>query len=162
MSKVALTNSRLCLWSVDSAIGVHCGSKGGETYGHAQGYKNPPVPRRLVGESQVPSHLCPAYQGPGENVSRPRLASKFREIRGGTETSLQLCRLPVRPQVWSGPTHNGPMADPQNKNSDIVSPTGLSGQAVHVPDRSVNTHRKASSPRQTTNETHTMTSQKQL
>ena len=54
------------------------------------------------------------------------------------------------------------MADPQNKDSDIVSPTGLSGQAVHVPDRSVNSHRKASSPRQTTYETHTMAYQKQL
>ena len=146
--------------SVHSTLGVYCGSKGGETNGHAKGYKNPPVPRRLVGEGQVPPRLSPAYQGPGENVSRPRLTSKFREIRTGTKTSLQLCRLPVRPQVRSA--HNGPVADPQNKDSDIVSPTGLSGQAVHVPDRSVNSHRKASSPRQTTYETHTMASQKQL
>ena len=45
------------LWSVHSTYGVHCGSKGGETDGHTQGYKNPPVPRRLVGESQVPPNL---------------------------------------------------------------------------------------------------------
>ena len=36
---------------VHSTHGVHCGSKRGETDGHTQGYKNPPVPRRLVGES---------------------------------------------------------------------------------------------------------------
>ena len=54
------------------------------------------------------------------------------------------------------------MADPQNKNSDIINPTGLSGPAVHVPDRSVNSHRKASSPSPTTYETHTMASQKPL
>ena len=39
--------------SVHSTLGVHCSSKGGETDGHTQGYKNSPVPRRLVGESQV-------------------------------------------------------------------------------------------------------------
>ena len=33
------------IWSVHSAHGVHCVSKGGETDGHTQGYKNPPVPR---------------------------------------------------------------------------------------------------------------------
>ena len=33
------TSSRLCLWSVHSTLGVHCSSKGGETDGHAQGYK---------------------------------------------------------------------------------------------------------------------------
>ena len=36
-------------WSVHSTLGVHCGSKGGETDGHTQVYKDPPVPRRLVG-----------------------------------------------------------------------------------------------------------------
>ena len=34
-------------WSVHSVHGVHCVSKGGETDGHTQGYKDPPVPRRL-------------------------------------------------------------------------------------------------------------------
>ena len=32
------------LWSVHSTLGVHSDSKGGETDGHIQGYKNPPVP----------------------------------------------------------------------------------------------------------------------
>ena len=49
------------IWSVHSAHGVHCGSKGGETDGHTQGYKNPSVPRRLVGESQIPPNLSPTY-----------------------------------------------------------------------------------------------------
>ena len=46
---------------VHSTHGVHCSSKGGETDGHTQGYKNPPVPRRLVGESHIPPGLSPAY-----------------------------------------------------------------------------------------------------
>ena len=45
------------LWPVHSAHGVHCISKGGEIDGHTHGYKNPPVPRRLVGESQIPRNF---------------------------------------------------------------------------------------------------------
>ena len=37
-----------------------------------------------------------------------------------------------------------------------------SGPAVHVPDRFTNSHRKASSPRPATHETHNVASQKQL
>ena len=51
--------------SVHSTLGVHCGNKGRETDGHTQGYKNPPVPRRLVGEGQIPPVLSPAYSGSG-------------------------------------------------------------------------------------------------
>ena len=43
--------------SVHSTHGVHCSSKGVETDGHTQGYKNPPVPRRLVGERPDPTRL---------------------------------------------------------------------------------------------------------
>ena len=49
-----ITVQGIALWSVHSTHGAHCGSKGGETDGHTQGYKNPPVPRRLVGENQIP------------------------------------------------------------------------------------------------------------
>ena len=43
-----------------STHGVHCDTKGGETDGYTQGFKNPPVPR-LVGESQIPPGLSPTY-----------------------------------------------------------------------------------------------------
>ena len=39
---------------VHSTFGVHCDTKGGEICDHTQGLKKPPVPRRLVGESQIP------------------------------------------------------------------------------------------------------------
>ena len=48
---------------VHSTLGVHRDPKGGETDGHTQGYKYPPVPRRLVGESQIPPGLSPTYTG---------------------------------------------------------------------------------------------------
>ena len=83
------------LWSVHSAHGVYRVSKGGKTDGHTQGYKNPPVPRRLVGESQMPRNLSPAHPNPNQLVPGPRLAGEFREIRTGTQTGLRFCRLPV-------------------------------------------------------------------
>ena len=71
------------IWFVHSTHGVHCSSKGGETDGHTQVYKDPPIPRRLVGESQIPPNLSPAYTGSSENVSTIGLADEFRKIRTG-------------------------------------------------------------------------------
>ena len=101
---------------VHSTLGVHCSSKGGETDDYTKGYKTPPVPRRLVGESQIPPGLSPAYTGSSENVSK---------IRTGTQAGFQLCRLPVRPQVQSGPTHAGPVAEPARENTENTIPTDL-------------------------------------
>ena len=123
MDRVRHTNSKL---------GVHCSSKGGETDGHTQGYKNV------------------------EN------AGECRKIRIGTQANLRLCRLPVRPQGQSGPTHTGQVAEPSGQNTRNTVATDLSGPAVHVLDRFTNSHRKASSPRPTTHVTHTVASQKQL
>ena len=148
--------------SVHSTLGVRCSSKGGETDGHAQGYKNPPVPRRLVGEGQIPPGLSPAYPGVSKDVPRPRLDGEHRKIRAGPQTSLRLRRLPVRPQVRSGPTHSGPVAKPSRENKSTAIVTDLSGPAVHVLDRFAHSHREASSSRPATYETHTVASQKQL
>ena len=150
------------LWSVHSTHGVHCIGKGGETDGHTQGYKDPPVPRRLVGQSRNPPSLSPAYPDPDQDVPGSRLASKFRKIGTGAPTSIQLCRLPVRPQVRPGQTDTGPVAEPSRENTNTTFTTGLSSPAVHVLDRSVNGHRETSSPRPFTHETHTVASQKQL
>ena len=57
------------LWSVHSTLGVHC-SKGGETDGHAQGYKDPPIPRRLVGEGFIPPNLSPTHSGSSKNMQK--------------------------------------------------------------------------------------------
>ena len=77
------------LWSLHSTLGVHCSSKGGETDGHTQGYKNPPVPRRLVGESHIPPGLSPAYSRSSEDMPRTWLAGELGKFRLGTKASLQ-------------------------------------------------------------------------
>ena len=150
------------LWSVHSAHGVHCIGKGGETDGYTQGYKNPPVPRRLVGQSQIPPNLSPPHPDPGQDVPGSRLAGESRKIRAGASTRVQLCRLPVRPQVRPGQTDTGPVAKPSREDSNTALTTGLSGPAVHVLDRSINSHRETGSPRPVTHETHTVASQKRL
>ena len=45
------------LLSVHSTHGVHSGVQRGQTDGVTEGYKNPPVPRRLVGESYIPPNF---------------------------------------------------------------------------------------------------------
>ena len=148
------------LWSVHSPHGVHCNSQRGETDGRAPGYKDPPVPRRLVGESQIQTKLSPTY--PDSSVPGPRLAGEFRKIRAGTQTSLRLCRLPIRPQVRPGETDSGPVAKPSGQDTSIALTTDLSGPAIHVINRTPNGHRKAGSPRSFAHETHTVASQKSL
>ena len=49
-----------------STFGVHCDTKGGKICDHTQGFKKPPVPRRLVGGSQIPPGLSPTYTGTGK------------------------------------------------------------------------------------------------
>ena len=80
---------------VNSTLRVHCSSKGGEADGHLRGYKDPPIPRRLVGTGQIPPSLSPAYPESSKDVPRVRLASKFGQIGAGTQADLRFCRLPV-------------------------------------------------------------------
>ena len=147
--------------SVHSTLGVHCSSKRGETDGHTQGYKDPPVPRRLVGEGQIPPGLSPAYSGSSKicqelgwmvNLEKSELEPKQIFNFVGYQFDLRVGRT----------TNTGPLAEPTGQNNRNTVTTGLSGLAVHVPDSFVNSHREASSPRPTTHETHTVASQKQL
>ena len=148
--------------SVHSTLGVHCSSKGGETNGHTKGYKNPPIPRRLVGESLFPPGLSPTCSEFSENVSKAWLAGERGEIGAGAQTCLRFRRLPVRPQVRSGQTDTRLLAKPSGQNTGNTVLTGLSGPAVYVSDRVTHGHRKTGSPRPPSHATHTMAPQKQL
>ena len=150
------------LWSVHSPHGIHGSGQRGETDGLTQGYKDPPVPRRLVGESQIQTTLSPPHPDFSQNVSKTRLAGEHRKIRIGTKTNLQLRRLPIRPPVRSGQTYTGPVAKSAGQDTITSINTDLFGQTVHVPDRPANSHREASSSGPATHETHSVASQKQL
>ena len=74
----------------------------------------------------------------------PRLAGELGEIGTGTQAGLQLCRLPVQPQIWPAPTNTGPVAEPPGQNTETAIPTGMSSLTAYVLDRFTNSHRKAS------------------
>ena len=76
------------LWSVNSTLGVQCNSKRSETDGHSQGYKDPPVPRQLVGEGHIPPGLSPTYSEFGKNMSKIGLAGEFGQVRAGSKADL--------------------------------------------------------------------------
>ena len=147
---------------IHSSHGVHCHSEGGKAYGHSEGYKDPPLPRRLVGESHIPPGLSPAYTGPSTNVQTSRLAGEHRKVGIGTQTSFQLRRLPIRPPVRSGPTDTRQVAKPTGKDTRTRLPTGLFSTGVDVLNRPANSYREASSSGQTTHEAHSMAPQKKL
>ena len=102
-SKISCTGANIPvqssgIWSVHSTDGVHYSGQRGHTDGFAEGYKDPPVHRRLVGPGQIPPNLSPTYTNSGSSLSGYRLASEQGEIRAEPQTSFRLHRLPVRPE----------------------------------------------------------------
>ena len=114
------------LWPVHSTNGIHRGSQRGQIDGFTEGYKDPPVPRRLVGESQVLPYLSPAYTDLGSSLSRARLAGEQGEIRTGPKTGFQLRRLPVRPERGQGQTHTRALAGLKNQDPSNTAQSGVS------------------------------------
>ena len=136
------------LWPVHSSHGVHSGGQRGQTDGFTEGYKNPPVPRRLVGKRFVPQYLSPAYTDFGSSVPGSRLAGEQGKVRTGSKASFQLRRLPVRSERGQGQTRTRALAglDRQDPVNSVQS--GMSGSTVHVPHRSSHSNRKTSPPRE--------------
>ena len=95
-------------------------------------------------------------------MPKTRLAGKFGQVGTGTQADLRFCRLPVRPQGWSGPTDTRPVANSSGQNIRNTLTTDMSGPTVHVLDRIANSHRKTSSSRPVTHETYSVASQEQL
>ena len=76
------------LWPVHSTHEVHCNSKGSKTDGYTQGYKDPPVPRRLVGKSYFLPSLPQRHTNPSQAVPGPGMVGELGEVGAGTKTNL--------------------------------------------------------------------------
>ena len=150
------------LWPLHSSHGVHSGSQRGQTHGTAEGFKDPPVPRRLAGESLFPRNLSPTYTEFGSSLPRSRLASEQGKVIAGPKTGFQLRRLPVRPERRQGQTHTRALAGLDRQDPVNTVQSGMSGLTVHVPHRSAHSNRKASPPRATSHEAYTLALEKQL
>ena len=142
------------LWSVHSPHGVHSSGQRNQIHSNEKGYKDPPVPRQLVGQSQIPPNLSPAYADPSSSLSRIGLASEQRKIRAGTQTSFQFRRLPVRLEGGQGQTHTRALADPTDKNKGTHIQSSMPGPKFNVPHQVIDSHRKTSTFRPFTLEAH--------
>ena len=147
------------LWYIHSSNGVHSGGQRGQTHGTSGGYKDPPVPRRLAGD---PRHLSPAYTNLSDPLSGTRLAGEQGKVRTGSQTGLQLRRLPVRPERGQGQTDTRTLADLDKQDQINIVRSGMPSLTVHVPHRSTHSNRETSPPRATSHETHTVALEKQL
>ena len=150
------------LWPIHSPHGVHSGGQRGQTHGSSEGYKDPPVPRRLAGESLYPTHLSPAYSNPSHSVPGSRVAGEQGKIRTGPQTGLQLRRLPVRPERGQGQTNRRSLADLDRQDQIHHVRSGVPGPTIHVPHRPAHSNRKTSPLRASSHETHTVALEKQL
>ena len=130
------------LWPIHSPHGIHSGGQRGQTHGSSEGYKDPPVPRRLAGESLYPTHLSPAYSNPSHTVPGTRVAGEQGKIRTGSQTGLQLRRLPVRPERGQGQTNRRSLADLDRQDQIHNVGSGLPGPTIHVPHRPAHSNRK--------------------
>ena len=137
------------LWPVHSSHGVHSGGQRGQTRGFSEGYKDPPVPRRLAGESLYPPHLSPAYSNPSHTLSGIRVAGEQGKVRAGSQTGLQLRRLPVRPERGQGQTNRRTLAGLDTQDQINIVGSALPSPTIHVPHRSTRSNRKASPLRAT-------------
>ena len=73
------------LWSVHSSHGIYSGGQRGEISCNEKGYKNSPVPRRLVGQSQIPPNLSATHTNLGSSLLKIGLASERGKIRAGAD-----------------------------------------------------------------------------
>ena len=150
------------LWPFHSSHGVHSDSQRGQMASNERGYKSPPVPRRLVGQSHIPPGLSSAHSNPNISLQGIGLVGKRGEIRAGTQASFQFRRLPVRLERRQSPTHHRTLADSAKQNTGDSFKSSMPGPESNIPDRPTHGYRKASTFGQVTHEAHTVASEEQL
>ena len=112
------------------------GDQRGQTRGFSEGYKDPPVPRRLAGESLYPPHLSPAYSNPSHTLSGIRVAGEQGKVRAGSQQvfnfvgyQFDLKEGKVRPteECWQALTHKirSILSDPLCPVRQFMSLIGL-------------------------------------
>ena len=162
LSEPVVPVSGTSLWPVNSSHGVHwCGQRG-QVNGSVTGYKNPPVPRRLVDSSPYQRILPPGNPVPPSPLPGVGLDGKHAKIRTGTPTSLRLRRLPVRPTQRSSQAYSKSLGSPSTENNSAFTEQILPSENFHVSYRSSHCDRKTGDPRQTAHETYSVAPQETL
>ena len=167
ISQVPLSESVLSipgpsLWPVNSSDGVHLCGQRGQVNGSIPGYKDPPVPRRLVDSSPYQRILPPGHPIPPVPLSGIGLGGEPTQIRVGTQAGIRICGLPIRPLTRTGQTDPEPLGVGSPEGAIYHGQTKVSSQELHVPNRPAYSNRKTGAPGETPHETHPVAPQKTL
>ena len=142
------------LWPLHSSDGVHLCCQRGQVNGSIPGYKDPPVPRRLVDSSPYQRILPPGHSIPPRPLPGVGLDSEPTKVRTRTQTDFRVRRLQVRSLPRTGLTDSEPVGvDPPKVRIHSIQ-TKLPSQEIYVPDRPAYSDGKTDSPRETPHETH--------
>ena len=95
-------------------------------------------------------------------MSAVKLGSKYDQIRVSSQTGLQFCRLPVRPDHRLGSAHSRPVGNPSGEIEVHERPSPVYGSSIHVLDRPPDGHRETSVCRSRSYEAHSVASEEKL
>ena len=150
------------LWLLNSSYGVHLRGQRGQVNGSIPGYKDPPVPRRLVDSSPYQRIMPPGPPIPPRPLSGVGLGSKPSKVGTGTQTGVRICGLQVRPLLRLGQADSEPLGVTTTEGSVHSSQTFLQSQDLYVTNRSPDSNRKAGTPGTAPHEANPVASQKTL
>ena len=159
LPKPVLPVAGLPLWPFNSSNGVHLCGQRGQVNGSIQGYKDPPVPRRLVDSSPHQRILHPISPRP---LSRVVLGGEPSKVRVGTQTGVRVRGLQVQSLSQPGQADPEPFGVNSSKGGLHFSQSHLSSQEVHVPDRPSHCNRETGPTGDTSHDTNSVASQETL
>ena len=138
-----------------------CGQRG-QVNGSILGYKDPPVPRRLVDSRTYQRILPPGHPIPPVPLSGIGLGGEPTKIRVGTQAGFRICGLPIQPLSQTGKTDPEPLGVDSPEGAVYHGQFNVSSQDLHVPNRPTYSNRKAGTTGETPHETHSVAPQKTL
>ena len=142
------------LWPLHSSNGVHLCGQRGQVNGSIPGYKDPPVPRRLVDSSPYQRILPPGHSIPPRPLPGVGLDSQPPKVRTRTQTDFRVRGLQVRSLPRTGLTDSEPLGvDPPKVGIHPIQ-AKLPSQEIYVPDRPAYSDGKTGSTGETPHETH--------
>ena len=137
-------------------------SQRGQVNGSIPGYKDPPVPRRLVDSSPYQRILPPGHSIAPQPLPRVGLDSQPTKIGARTQTDFRVRGLQARSLSRTGLTDSEPLGSDSPKVGIHPIQTRVPSQGVYVPDRPAYSDGKTGSPREAPHETHPVAPQTTL